>query len=145
MSAMKRAPVPATATAGALLALLGGTVMLGWWTQLSFLVRVLPEFTPMVFNTALSFVLAGGALLIQFSDALWHRRVTSVIGGALAIISAVILAEHLFQSDLGIDWTSLHAWLNDSNPKPGRMSAGAASGFLMSGAVLILATRLRSS
>src|SRR5712691_769536 len=138
---MKRAPF--FAIAGALLVLLGGTVMLGWWMQLSFLVRVLPDFAPMVFNTALCFVLAGGALLIPFSDALWHRRVTTVIGGALAIISAVILAEHLFRSDLGIDWTSLHAWVPGSNPRPGRMSAGIASGFLMSAAVLILATRVR--
>src|SRR5260221_645892 len=47
--------------AGTLLALLGGIVILGWWMQFSSLVRVLPGFTPMVFNTALSFVLAGVA------------------------------------------------------------------------------------
>ena len=41
-----------------LLVLIGGTVMLGWAMQLSLLVRVLPGFTPMVFNTALCFVLA---------------------------------------------------------------------------------------
>jgi len=138
---MKRAPF--SAIAGALLVLLGGTVMLGWWMQLSPLVRVLPAFAPMVFNTALCFVLAGSALLTPVSDAQRHERVTALLGGALAIIATLVLAEHLLHLDLGIDWAPLHAWLNDSNPNPGRMSSGAACGFLMSGTVLILATRVR--
>jgi PAS domain S-box-containing protein len=138
---MRRAPL--SAAAGALLVLLGGTVMLGWWLQLSLLVHVLPGFTPMVINTALGFSLAGGALLTPFSDARRYERITAVLGGALAIIAALVLAEHLLRLDLGIDWASLHAWLHDSNPNPGRMSAGTAFGFLMSGAVLILATRVR--
>jgi len=71
--------VPLSAGAGALLVLLGGTVMLGWLLQLSPLVRVLPGFTPMVFNTALCFVLAGGALLMPVSDAQRHQRVTAVL------------------------------------------------------------------
>ena len=53
---MKRMPL--SGFVGALLVLLGGTMMLGWWMQVSLLVRVLPEFTSMVFNTALCFVLA---------------------------------------------------------------------------------------
>ncbi|HLQ02323.1 MAG TPA: PAS domain S-box protein [Burkholderiales bacterium] len=138
---MKRAPF--SAIAGALLVLLGGTVMLGWWMQLSPLVRVLPGFAPMVFNTALCFVLAGSALLTPVSDAQQHERVTAVLGGALAIIATWVLAEHLLQTDLGIDWAPLHDWLHDSDPNPGRMSSGAVCGFLMNGAVLILATRVR--
>jgi len=138
---MKRAPF--SAIAGALLVPLGGTVMLGWWMQLSPLVRVLPAFAPMVFNTALCFVLAGSALLTPVSDAQRHERVTAVLGGALAIIATWVLAEHLLRTDLGIDWAPLHAWLNDSDPNPGRASPGTACGFLMSGAVLILATHVR--
>ena len=59
---MKRAPL--SGVVGALLVLLGCTVMLGWWLQLAPLVRVLPGLTPMVFNTALCFVFAGGALAL---------------------------------------------------------------------------------
>src|SRR6266853_6317439 len=137
---MKRLPLSA---AGALLALLGGTVILGWWMQLSSLVRVLPGFTPMVFNTALSFVLAGAALLMPVSNTQRHKHVTAVLGGALAIIATLVLAEHLLNLNLGIDSVPLHAWLHDSDPNPGRMSAGTALGFLMTGAVLILATHVR--
>jgi len=132
--------VPFSAIAGTLLALLGGTVMLGWWVQLSSLVRVLPAYTPMVFNTALCFVLAGGALLIPFSEAGPRRRTTTILGGVMAALAALVLAEHLLQTDLGIDWASFHAWLPDSDP--GRMSSGTATAFLMGGAVLILATRV---
>src|SRR5256885_6656212 len=110
---MKR--VPFSGFAGALLMLLGGTVMLGWWMQLSPLVRVLPGFTPMVFNTALCFVLAGGALLVPFSDADRYRRVTTFLGAALVFIAALVLTEHLLRKDLGLDWPSLHAWVYDSS------------------------------
>jgi hypothetical protein len=48
---MKRMPL--SGFVGALLVLLGGTMMLGWWMQVSLLVRVLPEFTSMVFNASL--------------------------------------------------------------------------------------------
>src|SRR5947208_3501921 len=137
---MKR--VPFSGFVGALLVLLGGTVTAGWWMQLSPPVRVLPGSTPMVFSTALCFVLAGGALLVPFSDAGGYRRVTTVIGSALVFVAALVLAEHMLRKDLGIDWPSLHAWVHDSNTTPGRMSAGTACGFLMSGAVLILATRV---
>src|SRR5258706_14406061 len=97
----------------------------------------------MVFNTALCFVLAGSALLAPFCAAVRYIRVTTEIGGLLAIIAALVLAEQLLQTNLGIDWAPLHAWLNDSNPNAGRMSSGPACGFLRSGAVLILATRVR--
>jgi len=117
--------------------------MIGWAMQLSLLVRLLPGFTPMVFDTALCFVLAGGALLAPFSEADRYRRVTTVLGVGLLFLAALVLAEHLLRKDLGIDWPSLHAWVYDLSWKqPGRMSVGTAVGFLMSGAVLVLATRV---
>src|SRR5439155_9006907 len=81
-------------------------------------------------------------LLTPVSDPKRHERVTALLGGALAIIPSSALAEHLLQTDLGIEWASLHTWLRDANHSPGQMSTGAACGFLMSAAVLILATRV---
>jgi protein-histidine pros-kinase len=133
--------VPLSGFVGALLVLLGGTVTLGWWMQHPLLVRALPEFAPMVFNTALCFALAGAALLAPFSNPSCHRLVTTLLGGMIAAIAALVLAEHLLQIGLGIDWPSLHAWLRDSNAHPGRMSAATATGFLLGGAVLVLAPR----
>lgn len=128
---------------GASLVLLGVLVILDRWLQLSVLVPLAPKHTPMVFNAALSFVLAGGALLVPFSESARYRRITTAIGGALVTIAILMLAEYLFQIELGIDWSSLHGGRGSFNPKPGRMSPTTASGFLMGGLVLILAMRVR--
>src|SRR5436190_2141342 len=98
--------VPLDRLIGALLVLVGGAVMLGWSLEMPAVVRVYPTFTPMVFNTALSFVLAGAALLMPLSDPVRHRRVTTVFGCMLVALASLVLAEHLFQSDLRIDWAA---------------------------------------
>src|SRR3981189_1170752 len=96
---------------GTLLAILGGLVMLGWYLRLEPLVRVLPRSAPIVFNTALSFALAGGALLVPVSDPVRYRRLTTTFGSALVIIAVLVVAEHLLQWSLDVDWPSLHAWM----------------------------------
>jgi PAS domain S-box-containing protein len=128
---------------GALLVLLGGAVILGWLLHAAPLTRVLPGSAPMVLNTALCFALGGAALLILTSESPWRARAATTIGVLLVILPVLVLAEHAFGSDLGIDWPSLHAWMYDSNWTPGRMSAPTASAFLISGAVLIAAARVR--
>ena len=126
---------------GALLIMLGGLVLLGWALQSSALVRVLPGFTPMVVNSALSFILAGGVLIVPLSDRVRYRRVTTIIGAALVLLATLVLLERLLMLELGIDWRSLHAALDKDNLSPGRMPTGTAIAFLMSGCVLILLTR----
>jgi PAS domain S-box-containing protein len=128
---------------GAVLVLLGVSVMLGWWLQLSPVVRVLPSFAPMVFDTALAFSLAGCALLLPFSDPGQQARVITTLGSVLAILAVIVFAEHALQLDLGVDGASLHGWLDDANPHPGRMSVATATAFLFTGAALIFTTRVR--
>lgn len=123
---------------GASLVILGGLVLLGWAVKNPFLVRILPGFAPMVVNTALAFILAGGALIVPFSGARHYRRVTTIIGAAVVLLATLVLIERLLMLDLGIDWRSLHATLDATNPLPGRMSTSTATGFLMYGCVLIL-------
>ena len=55
-----------------------------------------------------------------------------------------MLAQYLTHTDLGIDWRSLHAWLADPNPTPGRMAPNTALGFLLSGLALMLMPHARS-
>ena len=129
--------------AGATLVLLGSLVVLGWFSQISVLVRVLPGYTPMVFATALSFVLAGGALLLSASDSRGYWRSASSAGAALVILSALVLFEHGSGADLGLDWRSLHAWAREISANPGRMSPATGVAFLMAGAALILANGTR--
>ncbi|MDO8597579.1 MAG: PAS domain S-box protein [Sulfuricaulis sp.] len=126
---------------GVLLVLGGIAVMLGWGLRLPLLVQMAPGYSPMVFSTALCFALTGSALLIPASNR--HARATTALGGLIAVVAALVLAEHLFALDLGIDWVPLHAWLKDVSPMPGRMSSPTALGFLMCGAALIIAQRVR--
>ena len=122
--------------------LIGFAVMLGWWLRWPLVVAV-PGTVAMVFNTALCFVLVSGALFLLSLRAMPASRALTALGGALAAIAALALWQRLFAIDPWIDWAPLHAWLGDGNPTPGRMSAPAAAGFLMFGAALMLAPRVR--
>jgi signal transduction histidine kinase len=134
--------MPLSLLVGIALLLLGCAVMLGWWLQIPGVVRVLPGYAPMVFNTALCFGLAGSALLLPLTSP-WSALWRAIAGNLLVGLAGAVLAEHLLQVNLGVDWPSLHAWLLDANPNPGRMSRGTATAFLISGVVLILAGHSR--
>lgn len=126
---------------GGVLVLMGVAVMLGWWLQLAPLVRVLPDYPPMVFNTALSFTLAGGAFL---SGARRRATAATIVGCLLCLIATLCLAENFTQTDLGVDGASLHAWLRDAGGPRGRMPIATALAFLMSGVAMAIAARARA-
>jgi hypothetical protein len=126
--------LPVHVVAGSVLVTLGGGVALGWIFHWAAVVRMDPQFSPMVFSTAAGFLVAGIALL---------RPRWSVPAGVLLVaLACAALAEHLLGWNLGMDMPGLHDWLQDEYPVPGRMSAAAAAAFLLSGAALIAAQRL---
>src|SRR5438105_8814422 len=96
---------------GALLLLLGSIVMAGWWLEVRFLVRILPGYTPMVFNTALCFALAGAVLLVPALPLSGSLRFSTLGAAALIAIGSLVVAEHLLRAEPGIDWPLLHGWL----------------------------------
>jgi hypothetical protein len=83
--------VPLSYSMGGVLVLMGATVMLGWWLQLAPLVRVLPDYTPMAFNSALCFALAGGTFLC---GARWRAAAATVVGCLLCAIALLSLVEN---------------------------------------------------
>jgi two-component system, sensor histidine kinase PdtaS len=129
--------------AGALLVLLGGTVLLGWWLRLPLAVRALPDLPAMAISTALAFALAGTALLLMRPGTRFGTRLSSAAASLLALLATLVLAEHLLQLGLGIDLADSHAWLRDTSLKPERMSAITACAFLMGGVALALAPRVQ--
>ena len=131
------------ALAGSLLAGLGLVVMAGWWLQSDMIVRVLPGYPPMALATALCFLLAAAALVAPLSTSRGFLDPTSLIGGAIAVIAALVLAEHALGTDLGLDWPALHSWASPGHPAPGRMSPATAFAFLMAAIALVLLTRVR--
>jgi PAS domain S-box-containing protein len=111
---------------GALIVALGVTVMIGWVFRIPELVRIVPGFIAMVFNTALCFILAGVALVVRTARA---RRALAIV---LATIAATVWTQDFFRIDLGIDQIFLRGFMPDSSPFPGRMAPQTCICFLLS-------------
>lgn len=126
---------------GAILAALGTMVIAGWLLKNPVVVRIAPGFAPMVFNTALCFVLLGAALAAPVRVA-WRERAQSLLGVAVALLAALVLAQDIFPLDLGIDHLFGDDWLNDPRPHPTRMAPTTAVAFVLAGVALVL-TRSR--
>lgn len=121
---------------GAVLIVLGAIVILGWLLKIPELVRVVPGFAPMVFNTALCFMLLGAALATASQT--WRQRVQPMLGGFTIAIAVLVLSQDLFSIDVGIDHLFSADWLHDPRPRPTRMAPNTAVAFILSGATLIL-------
>ena len=129
---------------GLVLVVLSTAVMFGWLLQIELVVRLVPQFAVMVFNTALCFALAG-AVLASSPVKGETSGLASAIGGGVVAVAGIVLAEHVLRVDLWIDWPQLHDWLPNAGGAPGRMSVPTACAFLMTGAVLILSPRFAQS
>jgi signal transduction histidine kinase len=125
--------------------LLGATVMLGWIMRVSAMVQVLPGLQAMTFGTALCFLLMGSALFLPGIAPDQAPRGQSAVGYFVLVFAGAMLAESIGEFDLGIDFAGLQAWLDSSNPRPGRMSPNTALAFILSGCTLVLIHRVRGA
>ena len=130
------------AASGASVAALGGLVVAGWLTVAVALIRVLPGFPPMQYNTALGFMICGAALL---AAALELRRPTALLGGLAAIIGFATLYQYLFQADLGIDDLLVETYILTGVSNPGRMAPNSALALTLIGVALLGLSRRSSS
>ena len=127
--------------AGILCALLGLSVLAGWYTHNLALIHVLPAFVGMAYNTALGFLLAGVSLS---ATALGRPRV-SLLAVFFALLLAVpTLAEYAWGRSLGVDELLMHAYTRSGVTNYGRMAVATAVCFLLTGlAFLRLSLRER--
>lgn len=122
---------------------LGVVVTLGWALHYPSFVQMRPQFTAMVSNTALCFILVGIAFLLPGFKSLNSSRVQVFIGGVVATLATLVFCENLADIDiLGLDFHSYHVWLKDGNAHPGRMAPNTAFGFMLVGLVLILSRQV---
>ncbi len=129
------------ASAAAITAILGGGLGLcGWGLDLRALTTVFTGGAMMTPNTALSFLLAGVALLLHGrrpSPARWRRLLALALASAIGLIALLTLAEYLRPRDLGIDrWLFREAVEAAGGSPPGRMAPATATGFLLTGLAL---------
>lgn len=125
------------------LAVLAVSVIVGWLLKSPAMVEVLPDSdsTPMA--------VAIGMLLMALRHWMPHRtlrlrRIGRGVCGAVAVIGAVAIAQCALNRNLGLDFPSLHSWLLDDSPTPGRVPLLAAIGLLLAGSIG-MADRLRVS
>ncbi|WP_292934129.1 diguanylate cyclase [Noviherbaspirillum sp.] len=126
------------------LIVLGLEIMLGWVLQITPIVQFRPGFAGMVFNSALCFVLAGIALILPVFKLPQCERKQTAIGWTVIAIASISLLESVFDTSPLIDFPFLHSWLQDFNPRPGRLPAVTSVGFMLAGFVIVLMPRVRS-
>ncbi len=125
--------------------LLGGVVTAAWALDIRWLKSVLPGLATMKANTALGFLLAGGALRLTRQDRASRRALW--LGGcaalAVALLGLATLGEYAFGWPAGLDQL---LFVDPGGGRfPGRMSPLTASCFLAGGgAVLLLPSRRRA-
>lgn len=111
---------------------LGLAVMAGWWLGIDPLKRVMPGLASMKFNTALGFLLAGGALYFRGKPAL-RRGLATAVG----LFGALTLGQYFSGLDFGIDQLFIRAEV-EAGGAAGRMSGVTALCFFLSGVALAL-------
>ena len=118
---------------------LGACVILGWLADSEPMVRVVPGSAAVGINTAVLLMAAGTCLLrLARAQPGWWCAAGATL---LIVLPVAVLIENLTQVDLGIDWATSHAFVDDGSPQPGRMSLNASIGFVAAGIALLLATR----
>lgn len=115
---------------GVLVLVLGLVVLVGWHMQLAWLIQVIPRSAPMQYNTALSLVLVGGALLALNRD---RPRLSGAVGGAVALLALLTLIQYLLTVDIGIDELFMRHYITVETSHPGRMAPNTAVSFLLLG------------
>lgn len=125
--------------AGGAVLLLGLSVMAGYLLKSPLLVQVASGAACMQFQTALCFTLGGAALLSG------GTRWRPFVGGAVLLVAVAALIANLTGVSFGLDLPSLHAWIADGSPNPGRMALNTSVAFVLAGLALITLTRRQIS
>src|SRR6476469_2543392 len=110
----------ASQLAGALSAILGVAVLLGWRLGYLPLIQLFPSIAaPMQRMTALGFLLSGLALILAAQG---RRRTSSLLQSVILVMSVLVLLEYILGLNLGIDELLGPAYVNTHTSHRGRMS-----------------------
>ena len=114
--------------------LLGLTVIWGWHTQNISLIKVLPAFVPMQYNTAISFIVAGIGLLMLSRQ---NRIFTLFTGMLLLLLGGGTLSQYLFGWELGVDLLQMDHSIDHKASYIGQMAFNTALSFSLIGIALL--------
>lgn len=114
---------------------LGSLVLMAWHLQLLSLIRILPNDSVMVYNTALCFFLTGLGLYAATSK---RPRLAVLSGSSSLVISVLTLGEYGFGLNLGIDQALMTEYIVRHAAFPGRMALATAIGFMLCSLSILL-------
>ncbi len=126
-------------TAGALVICLGVLTLSGWIFDVEILKTVFPGLVSMKANSAICFILAGCALLVQVREPVTGLRLhlAQVIAGVVIAVALLTLAEYGLGRGLGLDQMLFRETQAEARPSfPGRMSLASALSFLLTATAL---------
>lgn len=119
---------------GSIVALMGGSVMLGWHLYQFGIIGPYAYYTSMPYNTALAFFL-GGLSCVIFK--LGWRKTALAMAWGVALIGYLTLMEYILGFGFGIDQLFVDQSQIDTNPYKGRMAPNAAVCFSFIGTGLL--------
>ncbi len=124
-----------------ILTLLGGMVILGWYSHSQILIQVSPTFAPMQYNTALGFFLCGLSLIAYYLKQQMAAKILSLL---VLLLGVATLFQYIFDFDLGIDELFVDPVFITKTSHPGRMAPITAICFILSALGLFSIKRKRS-
>lgn len=130
--------------AAAMVILVGGIVLAGWWFNVASLKTVAPGLVSMKANTAACLLAVGAALFLlneRFSGVV-RKRTGLLLALAVFVIAGLTLVEYALQLDLGIDELLFDDDIRATTTShPGRMAPVTALCLLLVSAALLLIDR----
>lgn len=121
---------------------LGVTVLVGWTASLPLLVQIRPDWTPMVLNTAVAFIVSSAALALATLPGRWPRIIATSAGLLVMLLALEELAVLAFNLSPAMSLPDLHRPLQPDYLHPGRMAPNTALAFLLVGAGVAFADKL---
>jgi len=146
---LKSEQITISSAAGIIATLAGLTVLAGWQTDSEMLKTFALGGVTMKANAAISFVLAGLALiLLQRKERRKNLLTARLMAGAITILGSLVILQYIFNINLGIDGLLFREAENTfGTANPGRMAPNTALNFMLLGILLFalsLPTYIRS-
>ena len=125
--------------------LVGFTVMIGWLLKSDVIIRVIPGFESMKWNTALGFLVAGASFFaLLMEEWKWSKQLKTFFAGFTILIGLTSVIQYYLHINLGVD----ELFVDDYGARlkghsyPGRMAISTGLSFLLVGlAFLVLKSR----
>jgi signal transduction histidine kinase len=128
---------------GALLLLLGASVIGGWLAASPAIVSIVPGYSPMTANTALCFLASGLVILLSAPPTPRWRALATLAGVFIGAVAGITLIEHALATGAIIDWPAPSAGSPDLAGLTRRMSPPTAAAFLFAAAAFVAGPRVR--